>query len=92
MQRADPYRRRGETTVRTFPGFTLYRRSPLNESDWINYVLRASPPKKGARKRVWYLAHNGERMAEGPDIAILRAHYPDLCGPVLRAIESDAAG
>jgi hypothetical protein len=56
-------------------GWQLYERPYVAGSQWRNFAL-VSP--KGSRKRKFYGAHNGERLARSTDMGLLSGFYPNI--------------
>jgi hypothetical protein len=67
-----------ELRAKTWPCNSL-----ANPSPWHNFVLIA--PATSLRKRKFFSAWNGERVARSKDMGVLAKHYPDKMAWVLDA-------
>ena len=66
--------------------FELFDRTKDGFVEWRDFKL-VRTGKGEFPKRNWWLAWNGERLANNRDAALLKEHYPEIYDAVIEAVQ-----
>lgn len=76
------------TLVAEYGDFRLFHRPEKSSDEWANLKLILGCPKYAAKKRNWWLAWNGERLARNRDAATLLEHRPEIHEWVIETLKA----